>query len=122
MNSRVRDYLIEIAGALLLGVTLALLIPQAHAGLIATDEAVGSAQAKQERDQLRTLVERPEIAAQLEKMGIAPDQAKARVDAMSDSEVHWLAGKLGSLPAGGALSNTDLLLVIIILLLLVLLL
>jgi hypothetical protein len=52
-------------------------------------------------------------------MGIAPQEAKARVEAMNDAEVRTLAGKLGVLPAGGAVSNTDLLLIIIVILLVV---
>ncbi len=117
MNNRVREYLLELFGALLLGVTLALLMPQAHAGLIGTGEAVSAAEALQERERVIALVERPEIASGLEKMGIAPHEAKARVEAMNDAEVRTLAGKLGVLPAGGALSNTDLLLVVLVVLL-----
>ena len=75
-----------------------------------------------ERERVMTMVERPEVAQALEKMGIAADQAKARVGAMTEAEVHSLAGKLDALPAGGALSNQDFLLVVIIIILLVVLL
>jgi hypothetical protein len=49
-------------------------------------------------------------------MGVSPDEAKARVAAMSDKELHLVAGKLDLLPAGGRLTNNDLLLIIIIIL------
>jgi hypothetical protein len=75
-----------------------------------------------ERERVMTLVERPEVAQALEKMGIAADQAKARVGAMSEAEVASLAGKLDALPAGGALSNQDLVLILIVILLVVILL
>ena len=68
---------------------------------------------------LKALVERPELAQQLEKLGLAPEKAKERVDAMSDAEVRTLVGRLESLPAGGALSNTDFLLVIIVVILVI---
>ena len=55
----------------------------------------------------------------MEKMGIPADKAVERVNAMSDAEVSQLAGRLGSLPAGAAMSNQELLLVIIIVLLLI---
>jgi hypothetical protein len=55
-------------------------------------------------------------------MGITADQAKARVAAMTEAEVHSLAGKLDALPAGGALSNQDFLFIIIVILLVVILL
>jgi hypothetical protein len=41
------------------------------------------------------------------------------VNAMSEAEVASLAGKLDQLPAGGALSNQDLLLIIIVILLVI---
>ncbi len=87
--------------------------PQAYAGMIATPSS--------ERERLLQLMERPEVAAQLEKMGIASDQARSRVAALTESEVASLAGKLDQLPAGGALSNQDLLLIILVVLLVILL-
>jgi hypothetical protein len=92
----------------------ALAAPHAYAGMIATE---GS-----ERERVMTMVERPEVAQALEKMGITADQAKARVAAMTEAEVHSLAGKLDALPAGGALSNQDFLFIIIVILLVVILL
>ena len=97
-----------------LALAAALAAPQAYAGMISpvTPDA--------ERARVMALVERPEIAQQLEKMGLPADQAKARVAAMSEAEVASLAGKLDALPAGGALNNQDLLLIVIIVLLVVL--
>jgi len=68
------------------------------------------------------MVQRPDVAKELQKMGIAPADAQARVQAMSDTEIAQLAGRLDSLPAGGALSNQELLIIIIIILLVALLL
>lgn len=90
-------------------VGLVMALPQAHAGMIPTE---GS-----ERERVLTLIERPEVAAELEKMGIAPDEAKARVSAMTEAEVASLAGRLDTAVAGGAISNTDFLLILILILL-----
>jgi hypothetical protein len=98
----------------LTGLLLALLIalpPQVFAGMIATPSP--------ERERVMSLLQRPEVAQQLEKFGLSADQAKDRVAAMSEAEVASLAGKLDQLPAGGALSNQDLLLIIIVILLVV---
>jgi hypothetical protein len=46
--------------------------------------------------------------------------AKDRVAAMTDQEVHAMAQKIDSMPAGGALSNNDLILIMVIVLLLLL--
>jgi len=123
MTQELRKALIEAFSVLLIGAALALLIPQsARAGTIATEDALSAQQAVQDRERIKALVARPELAQALEKLGIAPENAKARVDAMSDAEVRTVAGKLDALPAGGALSNTDFLLVIIIVILVVVLL
>jgi hypothetical protein len=86
-------------------------VPQAHAGMIGVQDT--------ERERVKSMLERPELATQLEKMGVSPSDARARVDAMTPEEVSQLAGRLDQLAAGGAISNQDLLLIIILLLLLI---
>ncbi len=94
------------------GFAAALAFPQAHAGLIGTEDL--------ERDRVKAMLERPELAKALEKMGLTADQAKVRVDAMADDEVLQLAGKLDSALAGAQrVTNEQLLLIIIIILLIV---
>lgn len=104
---------------LLTGLALSLVLAApAFAGMIQTP-----AQPEQtQRERVLQLVERPEVAKELEKYGISADQAKDRVAAMSEEEVAMVAGKLDSLPAGGDLSNQDFLFIIIIVLVLILLL
>lgn len=109
------DYWIVLA----FGLAAALLVvPPASAGMIATDEAAGL----EERARVKALMERPELARELQKMGIAPREAAGRVDAMSDAEVLQLSGRLNAAIAGAQVSNEQLLLIIIIILLLVILL
>jgi hypothetical protein len=91
---------------------LALAVPPAYAGMIGIDDP--------ERERVKSMLERPELAGELEKLGVAPADARARVDAMTPQEVAQLAGRLDTLAAGGALSNQDLLLIIILILLLIL--
>lgn len=101
----------RLLGLLLIGLALAL--PQAYAGMIATDAA------QDERSRVKAMLDRPEVVQELRKMGVPPSEAAARVDAMNDAEVRQIAGRLDSLPAGGQMSNQNLLLLIIIILLLV---
>jgi len=108
-----RQLVNHVAAALLLGLALALAMPQAYAGMISTDDA--------ERERVKTLLERPEVAAQLEKMGVAREQARSRVDAMTPAEVSALAGRLDALPAGGQSATRDVLLVVLVVLLVLLL-
>ena len=97
---------------LLAGLVLAsLLATPAHAGMISPNSP------EAERERVLGMLERPEIAQQLEKMGIPAHEAKARVGAMTEAEVLSLAGRLDAVPAGGAMTNQDFLIVIIIVLL-----
>ena len=100
---------------LLTSLTLALLLaaPQAYAGLIETQDA--------ERERVKELVARPELAQQMKQMGIVPEEVQARIDAMTDEEVRALAGRLNAVPAGGELTSQEWLLVIIIILLVIIL-
>jgi hypothetical protein len=97
------------------GLAAALALPHARAGAIATE----SAHAQDERARVKALVERPELSKGLERLGLNPADAAARVDAMSDAEVLQLAGRLDAAIAGGQLTNEQLLLIVIIVLLIV---
>ena len=70
----------------------------AQAGIISTDQAVASAQA--DRTAVLNLINRADVAGQLQALGLDPAIAKDRVAALTDKEVQSLAGKLDALPAG----------------------
>ncbi len=74
----------------------------AQAELIATDrlETTGRAPLSA-RERLDSLFERADVRAALERHGVSADDAKARVDALSDDEVERLAARFDSLPAAG---------------------
>lgn len=103
----------------ILATLLLLAAAPAHAGMISSDKAI--AQPPSDRERVERLLARPEVQKELEKHGLAPADAAARVQAMSDAEVAQLAGRLDSLPAGAAITNDELLLIIIIILLVALL-
>jgi hypothetical protein len=96
----------------LIATALALPMPPAHAASISTDAAL----AQSEREELHALIDRPELARELEKYGVAPHEAQGRVAAMNDEEVRQLTQRINALPAGG---QSVLLIVIIILLLII---
>ncbi len=74
----------------------------AQAELIATDrlETAGRAPLSA-RERVDSLFERADVRAALERHGVSADDAKARVDALSDDEVERLAARFDSLPAAG---------------------
>jgi hypothetical protein len=92
--------------------------------MVGTDEAAASvepAKLDADREKLRAFMERPEVAEKLKAMGVSADEAKSRVGALSDKEVHMIVSKVDMLPAGGRMTNNDLLLVVVIVLSVVLL-
>jgi hypothetical protein len=95
----------------LFALALILFAPLAYAGMIGVEGT--------ERERVRSMLERPEVASELERLGVPPAEAQARVEAMTPEEVSQLAGRVDALAAGGA-SDRDLLLVIILVLLLIL--
>jgi hypothetical protein len=118
---RILHVLSTLALLIVLGLAAAILMPRAFAGMIPTPQGDHQAQASDDRAKVRAMLERPEVAREMQKMGIPPEKAAARVDAMTDVEVSQLAGRLNALPAGGALSTQDWLLIIIVILLVIIL-
>lgn len=90
----------------------------ANAGMIGTGEAVPQVS---ERERVKALVARPEVARKLETLGVLPKDAQARIDALTDAEVAALAGRIDALPAGAMSDQNWLLVIIAILLILILL-
>ena len=90
----------------------------ADAGMIGTDEARS---AQSERERVKALVARPEVAKKIQALGVLPENARARVDALTDEEIAALAGRIDALPAGGVSDRDWLLAVLLILLLFIIL-
>ncbi|MGE5506039.1 MAG: PA2779 family protein [Actinomycetota bacterium] len=73
----------------------------AHAAMISTDAVIAEAQAATGRERLDALLAREDVRGELARLGVSPDEARARVAALSDDEVRDAVGRLDSLPAGG---------------------
>src|SRR6266849_4097855 len=87
--------------------TLGVPIPAAQAELVATDRVETTRQAQlPARELLASLFDRADVRAALERHGVSAEDAKARVDALSDDEAGRLAAQFDSLPAGGSVFET----------------
>ena len=71
------------------------------AAMIPTEATIDQIKAQDARDHLKALISRNEIKKSLMFKGIDPDEAKARIDSLSDSEAIAAAEKIKQLPAGG---------------------
>ena len=85
----------------------------ANAAMVGTDQVVAST-AQQDRAHVLAVLERGEVASNLQMYGLDPAQAKERVNAMTDEEVGALARNIDALPAGGLHGAGAVLVVLII--------
>jgi hypothetical protein len=86
----------------------------AKAGLVGTEQVAAPQQT--ERERVKALVARPEVAQKLQTLGVLPKDALDRVDALTDEEVRVLAARLDALPAGGMTDQNWLLIIIAVIL------
>jgi len=91
----------------------ALLTGSAWAEIVSTEQAL----AQGERDRVRAFMQREDVEHQLKALGLPPELARQRTDALTGEEVRVIAGKLDTLPAGSALSQYDLILILLIVIL-----
>jgi hypothetical protein len=87
---------------------------QVHAGMIGTDQVVSAAQAAAARGTVASVMNRSDVAGQLQSMGLSPQAAKDRVAALTDAEVAKLAGQIEALPAGADSTAAAILIIVII--------
>jgi len=93
-----------------------------RAEMISADRLSVQSQAEQDRAKVQSFVDRANVKERLQAMGVSGLLAKDRVAALTEEEVHALAQRIDAMPAGGALSNSDLILVLLIAILVALLL
>lgn len=83
---------------------LSMLLPKgrAQAAIVSTESVINVTQDSQaDRARVRAFLARAEVQAQMQAHGISPEEAVARVDALTDRQIALIAGELDRLPAGG---------------------
>jgi len=113
MNAK---YLLRMC-AVVLGTVLCLQTSAVMAGIVTTDQMAAQNQVDADKIKIQTFVDRADVKDSLQALGVAELMAKVRVAAMTDQEVHALAQKIDTMPAGGYLGNSDLVLILLIVLL-----
>jgi len=85
-----------------------------HAEMIGPEAVSLQSQAEQDRAKVQNFVDRATVKERLQAMGVNGLVAKDRVAALTEEEIHALAQRIDAMPAGGALSNNDLILIVLI--------
>lgn len=84
---------------LVLALSLCLPVTQSQAAMISTEKVV--ADLSVQRDRIAGFMSRTEVRNKLVEFGVSPDEASARVAALSDREVRRIASRMDELPAAG---------------------
>jgi hypothetical protein len=95
-------------------------VPVASASMVGTEAMLSQLDTSADRARIHAFLQRAEVRGQLERYGIRPDEASARVASLSDREVAWLVGKLDGLPAGAGGFETVVITALIVFLVLLL--
>jgi len=92
----------KLTALVMAAVVLLLSIPSgmARAGLVATEQVVAERTAHEDRARVLNFLQREDVRKHLTRFGVKPDEAAARVDALSDAEVRQVAGQVDRVPAG----------------------
>jgi hypothetical protein len=72
----------------------------AQAALIRTQELLAAGDGAADRARVLAFLDRAEVREQIAALGVDPNEAAARVAALSDAQLREIAGELDELPAG----------------------
>ena len=93
---------ISFVSMLMVTIMLSIAVPYQPllAAMVPTETIIISNNAEEARNYLKNLIFRDEIRKSLISHGIDPNEAKSRVDSLSDSEAIAVADRIENLPAG----------------------
>jgi hypothetical protein len=100
MRTRRRNSLAAVLAASLVAASLQ---SAAVAGVISTQQYLTAVDREATRERIDAVLAREEVRSKLERYGVDPLAADARIAALTDQELELLATELESLPAGGDL-------------------
>ncbi|MEW6519514.1 MAG: PA2779 family protein [Thermodesulfobacteriota bacterium] len=76
-------------------------VQKAKAGMIDTGAIVGMASREDARNRVLAFLDRQDVQQAMEQQGVAAEEARQRVAALSDAEVMQITRAMDQLPAGG---------------------
>jgi hypothetical protein len=92
----------SVASVLVLALSfLCLVVAPAKAAMVGTADMLQAQNNDLARQKIKAFMDRQDVIQQLQTLGVNPDEAKLRVDTMTDAEIALLSEKIDQLPAGG---------------------
>ncbi|MEE9494898.1 MAG: PA2779 family protein [Desulfobacterales bacterium] len=86
----------------------------AMAAMIGTESVVDSERAHNAREYLKTFLAREDVKSALVSQGIDPQEARNRIDSLTEKEARIVADQLDQMPAGGGFFSTLLIVVFLV--------
>jgi predicted transcriptional regulator len=101
--------------------TLLLSVPyqSAVAALVGTESMLDMSRSQQARETLKQFMAREDVRSAIVAQGVAPAEADARLNSLTDAEVIQLADQINQLPAGGDILGLAIAVLVIVILILV---
>jgi hypothetical protein len=100
----------------MLGLLMAFTVP-ANAEMVTTDQVLQESGVNEMQLELAQVLQRDDVRAEFESMGVSPEAAQERVARLSDREVVQLHQRVDSLPAGSGVAGLLLVLIILVIIL-----
>lgn len=97
-----------------LAAVLLLLAPFARAEMVQADETLPQNQVQTDREKVQSFLDRATVTERLKALGVEDGLLQPRVDALTNEEVRMLAEKIDALPAGGALSDFQIIMIVLL--------
>jgi hypothetical protein len=111
-----------IAMMLVVVMGLVSLVPRVEASFVPSDQSASSASRQMDMATIQKALEQKLVKERLKDLGYTEEEIKARLDRLSDAEVHSLASQLDALmPAGDGFEAAVIILLVLVLVVLVLL-
>lgn len=105
---RMIRYKCKVVSVILVSLLIMMSVPcqSIFAAMISTEELINSDKAHEARIYIQNVLSREEIQNAFIKQGIAPLEAQARINSLTDKEAIQLAEHLDKIPAGGSAVGT----------------
>lgn len=93
--------------------------PGLRAELVATPDVASRSSAETDRAKVQRFLEQATVKERLQTMGVDGIVAAERVEALDEQEIHALAQRIDSMPAGGNITTMEWILIVLIAILVV---
>ena len=91
----------RIAIMLVVSMALISIVPQVEASFVSSDESFSYTMRQQDTATIKKVLEQKLVKQRLKVLGYSEGEVKARLDKLSDNELHRFATQLDTLTAGG---------------------